>query len=384
MVSDIHDTISRKGILTQECAEDRSNDSPKHQIVWEGNASMRSRWLKVMTPLLSLLVVALVSSVSLAQPWTVGISNGFVGSEWRTQMIENFLKAAEEYQARGLIDRVIVQSADVDVNGQIQQIRNMIAAGVDAIIINPNSQTALDAVIEEAAMRGVIVIAVDQAVTAPDALNVVIDQSEWARISARWLAEQLGGKGNIVVINGIAGHPANEDRWDGASEVFASYPGINVLTVTHANWDQATGQQVMANLLATYPNIDGVWVQDGMAEGALRALLASGRPLPVMTGEARIGYMRLWNELRTSRGFNTIGVVNPPGIAVTGLHVAMQLLQGRELRPEVLRGNTLFVPIPYAVTADNFEEIWNAYKDYPDSYSLDGWLTEEEVRAYFQ
>lgn len=347
-------------------------------------ASMRSSRLRVMTLLLSLLVVALVSSVSLAQPWTVGISNGFVGSEWRTQMIENFLQAAEAYQARGLIDRVIVQSADVDINGQIQQIRNMIAAGVDAIIINPNSQTALDAVIEEAAMRGVIVIAVDQAVTSPDALNVVIDQSEWARTSARWLAEQLGGKGNIVVINGIAGHPANEDRWDGASEVFASYPGINVLTVTHANWDQATGQQVMANLLATYPNIDGVWVQDGMAEGALRALLASGRPLPLMTGEARVGYMRLWNELRASRGFNTIGVVNPPGVAVTGLHVAMQLLQGRELRPEVLRGNTLFVPIPYAVTAENFEEVWNAFKDYPDSYSLDGWLTEEEVLAYFQ
>jgi len=168
---------------------------------------MRSSRLRVMTLLLSLLVVALVSSVSLAQPWTVGISNGFVGSEWRTQMIENFLQAAEAYQARGLIDRVIVQSADVDINGQIQQIRNMIAAGVDAIIINPNSQTALDAVIEEAAMRGVIVIAVDQAVTSPDALNVVIDQSEWARTSARWLASSWAAGATSWSSTGLPGTP---------------------------------------------------------------------------------------------------------------------------------------------------------------------------------
>ena len=342
------------------------------------------RWFKVWTPVLSLLVIVLATGVSFAQPFTIGLSNGFIGSEWRTQMIENFQQAAAEYQARGLIDRVIIQSADVDINGQIQQIRNMIAAGVDAIIINPNSQTALDPVIEEAAMRGIIVIAIDQAVTSPDALNVVIDQSEWARISARWLVEQLGGRGNIVAINGLAGHPANEDRWDGASEVFAAAPGINVLTMTHANWDQATGQQVMANLLATYPNIDGVWVQDGMAEGALRAILASGRPLPVMTGEARVGYLRLWNELRESRGFNTIGVVNPPGVVVSGLHIAMHLLQGRELRPDVLQGNTLFVPIPYAVTEENFEEIWEQFKDRPDSYALDGWLTEEQARSYFK
>lgn len=345
---------------------------------------MRNHWSKIVVPLLALLTLALMTGVSLAQPFTIGISNGFIGSEWRSQMIDNVQEAFAEYQARGIVDRLIVQSADVDINGQIQQVRNMIAAGVDAIIINANSQTALDPVIEEAAMRGVIVIAVDQAVTSPDALNVVIDQSEWARTSARWLVEQLGGQGNIVAINGVAGHPANEDRWDGASEVFAAHPGINVLTMTHADWDQATGQQVMSNLLATYPNIDGVWVQDGMAEGALRALLASGRPLPVMTGEARVGYMRLWNELRESHGFKTIGVVNPPGIAVSGLHIAIGLLQGRELKPELLDGNTLYVPIPYAVTEENFDEIWNMFKDEADSFALDGFLTEAEAASYFK
>ncbi len=318
-------------------------------------------------------------------PFRVAISNGFVGSEWRIQMVESARAVFEEYKAKGLVTGdLYVNHAGPDVTAQIAQIRNMINRGFDLIIINPNSQTALNPVIEEAVDRGIVVVVVDQEVTSPKAINVVIDQAEWARLSARWLVEKLGGNGNIVAINGLAGHPANEDRWRGAREVFTRYPGIKLLSMVHGNWDQATGQQVMSDLLATYPNIDGVWAQDGTAEGALRAVLASGRPLPVMTGEARIGYMRLWNDLR-QRGFESIGVVNPPGIAASGLRIGMQVLLGRQFKDGVLaRGNTLYVPIPGTVTNETFDQVWAQYKDYPDAYVLDGWITEQEALEYFK
>ncbi|MBE3599566.1 MAG: ABC transporter substrate-binding protein [Limnochordaceae bacterium] len=349
--------------------------------------SMRT-WMAALVVLAAAATLATAPAVAAAKkpPYTVAISNGFVGSEWRIQMVESAKKVFDEYKSKGLVKGdLYVNHAGPDVTAQIAQIRNMINRGFDVIIINPNSQTALNPVIEEAADRGIVVIVVDQEVTSPKAVNVVIDQAEWARISARWLAEKLQGKGNIVVINGLAGHPANEDRWRGAREVFGRYPGIKILTMTHANWDQATGQQVMSNLLATYPNIDGVWVQDGMAEGALRAVLASGRKLPLMSGEARVGYMRLWDQLKKEKGFQAIGVVNPPGVAASGLRIAMQILQGRQFKDGVLaRGNTLYVPIPGIVTNDNFDELWAKYKDHPDAYALDGWLTEEEARSYFK
>ncbi|RPI79977.1 MAG: sugar ABC transporter substrate-binding protein, partial [Chloroflexi bacterium] len=148
-------------------------------------------------------------------PFTIGVSNGFVGSEWRTQMIENMQQLNQEYMDAGLTEELVIESADVDVQGQIQQISNLINRGVDAIIINPNNQTALNPVIQEAVDAGIVVIAVDQEVSAPGAINVVIDQTEWARMSARWLADQLGGAGNVVVVNGISGHPANEARYEG-------------------------------------------------------------------------------------------------------------------------------------------------------------------------
>lgn len=320
--------------------------------------------------------------------FTIGVSNGFVGSEWRTQMIQRLQEVNAELMEAGLTNELIIESADVDIQGQIQQIQNLINRGVDAIIINPNSQTGLNSIVEEAVEQGIVVIAVDQEISAEGAINVVIDQKEWAVISAEWLAEQLGGEGDVVLIEGFVGHPANEARMEGVEEVFANYPGINVVARDTGMWDQATGQQVMSDFLASIPNIDGVWTQDGMAEGALRAVLAADpAEWPVMVGEARAGYLQLANEIKQDNpDFTTIGVVNPPGVGASGLRIAVLLLQGRELAQE-LEGpfsNSLYVPIPGVVTDENFGEAYAEVEDLPASYTLDGMLTAEEAEGFFE
>ena len=322
-------------------------------------------------------------------PFTIGVSNGFVGSEWRTQMLSELERINEEYKAAGLTTDLIIESADVDVQGQIQQIRNLINRDVDAIIINPNSQTGLNGVIEEATEAGIVVIAVDQEISAEGAINVVIDQTEWARMSTKWMAEELGGAGDIVIINGIEGHPANEARYNGVKEVLAEYPNINVLNVGNANWDQATGQQIMSNFLASQPNIDAVWTQDGMAQGVLQAIeSADPAEWPLVVGEARAGYMQLWNSIAENNPeFTSFGVINPPAIGASGLRVAVELLQGRQFKAGTLQGpygNSLYVPIPGVVSSDNFAAEFEKIKDQPASYVVDGMISEAEAKAYFQ
>jgi ribose transport system substrate-binding protein len=324
-----------------------------------------------------------------AGPFTIGVSNGFVGSEWRTQMLEDLETVNAEYKAAGLTNDLVIESADTDVQGQTQQIRNLINQGVDAIIINPNSQTGLNSVIKEATDAGIVVIAIDQEISEPSAVNVVIDQTEWARMSAQWLVDTLGGQGNVVVINGIAGHPANEARYNGVKEVFAANPGITVLNEANANWDQATGQQVMANLLASQPDIDGVWTQDGMALGVLQAIQAANPgEWPVVSGEARAGYMQLWNEVKAEHPeFQSFGVVNPPGVAASGLRVALNLLQGKQLKADALAGpysNSLYVPIPGTVSEENFQAEYDKIKDQPASYVLDGIVDQATADGFFQ
>ncbi|MER3479310.1 MAG: sugar ABC transporter substrate-binding protein [Meiothermus sp.] len=338
-------------------------------------------------------MAALATSFAVAQNKTIriGISNGFVGSEWRTQMLDNIKAVAVDYKKAGINVELVIQSADVDVQGQIQQIRNLINAKVDGILINPNSQTGLNQVIKEATDAGIKVVVVDQEVSAPTAINVAIDQRAWAKDKMDWLAKTLGGKGNIVIINGIAGHPANEARVAGEQDSLKNYPGIKVLNSANADWDQAKGQQVMSSLLASQPNIDGVFTQDGMGQGVLRALIAAKpKKMPVVSGEAYVGYMKLWAEIKKSYpNFKSYGLANPPGVGASGLRILINLVQGKQLKDGVLKGpykNTIYVPIPARVDDSTLSSTLADLiaKGKADTYTMDGYLTQAQADNYFK
>ena len=87
----------------------------------------------------------------------------------------------------------------------------MISDGVDAIMINPASDTALDAIIEEACKQKIVVVSFDQGVTAPCAYNVGVDYVKLGEIHAQWMADTLGGKGNVVINRGVSGFPADKN-----------------------------------------------------------------------------------------------------------------------------------------------------------------------------
>lgn len=323
------------------------------------------------------------ASTDKAGPFTIGISNAFVDSEYRTQMIADISTAFNEYKQQGLVSDLVMENADADVNGQIQQIRNLINKGVDAIIVDPNSETALNEVFKEATDQGIKVFAVDQAVSATNVTNIGIDQGAWAAESAKWLADKVGSGAQIVAVNGISGNPANEARWSAAKAVFDA-AGVKVLTTADGSWDQAKGQQTMSSLLATYPDIQGVWTQDGMAQGVLRALQAAGKDQTIITtGEARNGYLRMWSSAK-SAGFSSVGVVNPPGTAATALRFAVSMLQGKEITSAKLTdGHSVVLPLEPTITNDNFDSEWAKVSSEPDSYVLDSILSDADVAKYF-
>jgi ribose transport system substrate-binding protein len=323
-------------------------------------------------------------------PYTIGISNPFISSEYRTQMIDELIQVNQEYMEQGLTTELVIESADTDVAGQIQQLQNLIAQDVDAILVNPGDVSGLNATLQEALDAGIIVISVDQELDVPGVYNVGIDQKEWAKTSAEWLAEKLGGEGDIVLIEGFPGHPANVARMDGVSEVLANYPGINVLATETGRWDEATGQQVMSNFLASYPNLDGFWTQDGMAIGALQAVMAANpAEWPQGVGEGRCQYLKLWEEaLALNPEFDSIAVANHPGVSPTGLRIAVNMLQGKQVDESSLggaNGLSFVLPVAAVITSDNLDEGLAMCEGQPDAYLLDNILTDEEVVSeYFQ
>src|SRR5215216_3707893 len=266
-------------------------------------------------------------------PFTIGISNPFISSEYRTQMIDELIEVNQEYMDQGLTNELVIESADTDVAGQIQQLQNLMAKDVNAILVNPGDVSGLNATLQEAIDQGIIVISVDQELDVPGVYNVGIDQKEWAKTSAKWLADKLGGKGNIVLIEGFPGHPANVARMSGVDEVLKGYPDIKVLGKDTGKWDEATGQQVMSNFVASFPDMDGYWTQDGMAIGAFQAALAaSPAKWPVAVGEGRCQFLQLWDQrLKEDPTFETIAVANPPGVSPTGLRIAINMLMKKQV-----------------------------------------------------
>jgi ribose transport system substrate-binding protein len=318
-----------------------------------------------------------------AEDFKIGLSNGWVGSEWRTQMIEEAQAAAAAWKEKGHNVEVVVQSANVDVPGQIAHVRNFINEGVDAIIINPNSPTAFDPVFAQAKEAGILVISTDAEVSSPDAIYVGIDQTAWGAAGAEWLAKTLNGKGNVVAINGVAGHPANEMRVAGYRSVFEKNPDIKIVNEVNANWDQAQGQQAMQNLLATYPDINGVWVQDGMAAGAWKSVMDAGKTGQIAaTGEIRKDFIDLWVQNKLNSGAS----VNPPGVMASALNVAVLILQGRELKEPATAGqykNAMYLEIPF-IDSSNVEQVAKQVEGKPGYYSYTDSLSIEEAEALFK
>jgi ribose transport system substrate-binding protein len=323
------------------------------------------------------------SAAGAEESFTIGLSNGWVGSEWRTQMIEEAEAAAKAWAEKGVTVEVVVQSANVDVQGQIGHVRNFINQGVDAIIINPNSPTAFDPIFAQAKAKGILVVSTDAEVSSKDAIYVGIDQKDWARKSAQWLADTLGGKGKVVAINGVAGHPANQMRVEGYQEVFGKSPDIQVLNEANANWDQAQGQQTMQNLLATYPDINGVWVQDGMAAGAWRAIMSADKTKSIAaTGEIRKDFLDLWAK----EGLNSGASVNPPGVMASALNVAVHRLQGKEFKDGIfggVYGNAIYIPIPF-VSNENLKDVLGQAEGKPGYWSVTAEVGIDDAAQFFK
>lgn len=341
--------------------------------------------MKKLTTLALTTVAAMTVSVfsTHAEDFKIGLSNGWVGSEWRTQMIDEAKAAAEAWKAKGVNVEVVVQSANVDVPGQIAHVRNFMSQGVNAIIINPNSPTAFDPIFKQAKQQGILVISTDAEVSSKDATYIGIDQKAWGAAGAKWLAETLGGKGNVVAINGVAGHPANEMRVAGYKEVFANYPDIKLVNEVNANWDQAQGQQAMQNLLATYPDINGVWVQDGMAAGAWKSIIDAGKQSSIAaTGEIRKDFIDIWK----ADSLNSGASVNPPGVMASALNVAVLMLQGKELKEPATAGqygNAMYLPIPF-IDNKNLDEAVKAVDGKPGYYSYTSQLSIEDAEQLFK
>src|ERR1700722_78787 len=122
---------------------------------------------------------ALVGGARAGAEAVIGLSNGYIGNEWRNQMVASAQLQFEGYKERGMAFRLEVLHAGADVDQQVRDLRDMIRQNVAVITLNPNSATGLNGAINEAKRANIPVVAFDRTVTNPYALNITVDHYTW-------------------------------------------------------------------------------------------------------------------------------------------------------------------------------------------------------------
>ena len=297
-----------------------------------------------------------------------------------------YAEVGDEYKAAGKIAdyKIVNNITNGDATEQANILRDFISQGMDIIMVNPNSPDALNGVIKEAQEEGILVVSFDATVTAPDVVNITLDHYAWNKKNVEFIASTLQ-KGNAVQIYGLEGHPANNERIRATYEVLANYPDIKLIADTSGYWDQTKAKEVATQIIASGQQIDAVITQDGMAFGILSAFLDANKLPKVMYGDPGTAFFKEWKKLRDQGAdFKACTQPNPPGIGGTAFRIALQLYNGKNFKPDILKDNTFYYQVSMFVTDENFDEAWELLKDKPDDYLLSEIMSEEEVAALFE
>jgi ribose transport system substrate-binding protein len=264
-------------------------------------------------------------------PYTIGFINWSTANSWTVQIDEEIKHEASLYPA---IEELITVSSDGDVNRQISQIEDMIALGVDALLVIPVATEPIIPALELAAEQGIPVVVFASAPPAEDTQITTLwaDQVQFGRLQGDFLMESLACEGNIIVLNGLAGIATSDLRRQGLQEAIEACPdggtNVTVLAEEDALWAYDQGKLAVERMLAAFPEIDGVWSQGGaMTQGAIDAFEAAGRPLVPMTGEDNNGFMLAW-QARMEEGFTAIAASEPTWQSRVALQAALRILQG--------------------------------------------------------
>ncbi len=308
--------------------------------------------------------------------YIIGFCNYATANSWQVQMEAEFRYKAEELKKQGVISEYYVTNANGDVSKQIADFKDLLTKNADAIIITAISPTALSPVCEEAAEDGVVVVAFDSCVETDDiAGKVVSDDQAFGRVGAQFIVDQLGGKGDVAMLDGIAGSACSDNRHIGAMEVFAKYPDIKIVSQTNADWDYAKGKMAVEAILASGINVDAIWSQGGaMTQAAVDAYNEAGKKLVPMSGEGNNGFLKTWRD-NVDKGFTSICPWYPTYISTVAMDQALKALNGEKIE------KILVMPVK-SITEDQIDSYYNP--ELPDSYWVITNLNQDQVKEIFK
>ena len=231
-------------------------------------------------------------------PWKIGYASSYAGNTWRAASMDMLMKKLlPEAKKLGLVSDVIVTQSDLKDSVQIQQMRQLVDQGADAIIVCCSNITALNQTVKYAHDKGVVVISYSGYLTAPEALSVSANYVDGGYQITSGIIKKMGGKGNLLLVSGIKGLASSDSFDAGVMKALAEHPDIKLIGTVQGSWTDQVAQTEMQKFLATHPEqLDGIVLQSPSENGVLQALLQSGRPMIPISIAGEKGAACYWRK----------------------------------------------------------------------------------------
>jgi ribose transport system substrate-binding protein len=231
-------------------------------------------------------------------PWTIGYASSYAGNTWRAAVMTHLQNdIIPKWKKLGLLKDVIITQSNLDDATQIQQMRQLVDQGVDAIIVCCSNPTALNQSVKYAYDHGVPTFSLTGYLTSPYSVNASVNYQLAGFQLGKWLTDQLGGKGNVMVVEGIPGTSGSDSQDRGVKAGLATASGVKIVGDVAGMWTDQVAQGEVQKWLATNPGqLDGIVVQSAAELGVLRALQQSGRDMiPIAIG-GELGALCYWRQ----------------------------------------------------------------------------------------
>ncbi len=298
-----------------------------------------------------------------AKPWKWCHSESYQGNPWRVTVTKELKRLVDGLIASGTVASFEVSDSNNDTAQQINQIRAFIDKGCSIITSIPGSATALDEAVDAAAAAGIPFITAAGSVTSKNAINVDSNYARWGYDMIAALGAALPDGGNVLMVEGIAGHPIVAQEREGADKALAEHPSLKVARSVNGNWTANVTKTVVLQAIATNPApIDAVWTTGSESRVIAEAFAEAGRPAPIITGSITGDALGYWKANPDKYRFEGHAVL-PHWTAETLFRTGVRVLEGQQPRL-----NTLLIPIPPVHGTD----LGQWYKDCmtPDAVSV--------------
>ncbi|MFD1737813.1 substrate-binding domain-containing protein [Bacillus salitolerans] len=281
---------------------------------------------------------------------TIGISLPSATHGWMGALIDSAEKQAKALKESDGINYVMTNAADP--NKQANDIDDLIAQGVDVIVMLPIESAALSPVGQKIKDAGIPLVIVDRELENDAATVVVKGDNEGIGVNAgKYFVEKLNGQGKVVEITGPPSS-VTEQRGAGFKEAMEGAPGMEVVASQSGDFSTEKSLTVMQNILQAHPHIDAVFTQDdGMALGVLQAIKEAGRTdIKFITGAG--GGKGVFENIKEG-GIITATFLYSPTMVEDAVKIAAEIAKGND------PAETMVVKEATQVTKDNVDEYYD-------------------------